>query len=92
MDYQGYPTFPPSDEMIPLTPQVPIEPVDPLAGISNDPQIFSYGDDSSIVMILRPREFFRKKYEMIQAGSRDLQVFTDFEHALTRFKLDSGGE
>lgn len=41
-------------------------------------------------MVLKPREFFQKKMDMADAGPGQLQVFTDFEHVLSRFRGEDG--
>jgi len=61
--------------------------LDLLDRMSPDPQVFIYEDN--IVMIHKPKEFYRKKFVMMAAGSNSLQVFSDFEHVFTKFKLDS---
>jgi hypothetical protein len=53
-----------------------------------EPQVFVHGDN--IVMILRPREFYRKKAAITAGGAQNLQVFTDFERVMTRFKTAQG--
>ena len=53
-----------------------------------EPQVFVHSDN--IVMILRPREFYRKKQAIIAGGAKNLQVFTDFERVMTRFRTSSG--
>lgn len=69
---------------------VPPQPVDELAGISVDPQVITHED--CVVMVLKPREFFRKKLELTRAGPHNLQVFSDFEHVVTKFKNNDGGK
>lgn len=56
--------------------------------VSSEPQVFVHEDN--IVMILRPREFHRKKAVIAAAGAQKLQVFTDFERVLTHFKNVQG--
>jgi len=51
-----------------------------------DPQVFIHEDN--IVMILKPKEFYRKKFAIMAGGSNNLQLFADFEHVLTKFKLE----
>lgn len=34
----------------------------------------------------------RKKQLMAGAGTNELQVFTDFEHSITKFNLDDGSK
>jgi hypothetical protein len=59
-----------------------------LAQVPPEPQVFVHGDN--IVMILRPREFFRKKAAIAAAGPQSLQVFSDFERVMTRFRAGPG--
>jgi len=66
-------------------PPVP-EPVLPL--IQPEPQVFVVED--CIVLIPRPQEFYKKKSEISAAGAQGLQVFTDYERCLTKFKTDDG--
>ena len=58
--------------------------------VAPEPQIFV--SDGSIVLIPRPVEFFRKKKEIIDAGSHQLHVFADFERTMTNFRAPNGGE
>ncbi len=67
------PSRPPHEEMLERMPA--------------EPQVLIHEDN--VVMILKPKEFYRKKYALITGGSNNLQVFTDFEHAFTKFKSDS---
>jgi hypothetical protein len=62
---------------IPIALQVPPE-----------PQVFTV--DDCIVLIPRPQEFFKKKSEISAAGPHSLQVFSDYERCLTRFRTDDG--
>ena len=41
-------------------------------------------------MISKPREFFKKKQTFTQAGTNNIQVFSDFEHVFTRFITAEG--
>jgi hypothetical protein len=59
-----------------------------LNSIPSEPQVSIHED--SIVFILKPKSFYRKKFEMMRAGPSALQVFTDFERVLTRFKMADG--
>eukprot|EP01041_Mallomonas_annulata_P008380 gene8380-17283_t len=75
--------------------QMPPPPPPPEMMIPADPQVFVVED--SVIMVLRPREFYRKKQELSMAGAGALQVFTPFEDTLTRFQIlspsgDSTGE
>ena len=63
--------------------QLPEEPQ-----VSPEPQVFVVED--CIVMILKPVDFYRKKSEIARGGPNNLQVFTNFEGCLTRFKTDDG--
>ena len=56
--------------------------------IPAEPQIFVVED--CIVLIPRPVEFYGKKTEFAQSGPQNLQVFTDYERCLTRFRTDEG--
>eukprot|EP00602_Paraphysomonas_sp_CaronLab_P004829 CAMPEP_0185022970 /NCGR_PEP_ID=MMETSP1103-20130426/5672_1 /TAXON_ID=36769 /ORGANISM="Paraphysomonas bandaiensis, Strain Caron Lab Isolate" /LENGTH=580 /DNA_ID=CAMNT_0027555311 /DNA_START=52 /DNA_END=1794 /DNA_ORIENTATION=- len=56
------------------------------AFIPPEPAVMVVGD--CIVLVLRPREFFRKKMAFASGGTRNLNVFTDFEHVLTKFHSD----
>ena len=80
----GYPYPPdPSQSLAPTTVlNLPTTPPELL--IPSEPQIFTMED--SIVMILKPREFLKKKIEIMNAGSNFLQVFSDFEHVFTKFR------
>jgi len=84
-------------------PQIPLrEPIDPILQMSPDPQVFNYdgmihtsllsssSESSCIVMISKPREFFKKKQAFTQAGANNIQVFSDFEHVFTRFITAEG--
>lgn len=68
----------------PPPPPMPVVPPEP--EVSPEPQVFAV--DDCIVLILKPREFFRKKNELTRGGPHNLQVFTDFERVLTKFKTD----
>lgn len=46
--------------------------------------------DTSIVMILKPNEFAKKKRKFKQDGSNRLQVITTFDHCLTAFHAKDG--
>ena len=46
--------------------------------------------EDCVVLIPRPRDFYRKKVELTRGGPSKLQVFADFEHVVTRFKNDEG--
>jgi len=84
------PPFPePQGPEVPPEPQQPPqEEQDPLAGVPSEPLVFACED--SIAIILRPRDFYRKKQELQRGGPQSLQVLTDFEHVLTRFRLQDG--
>ena len=56
--------------------------------IPPEPQIFVIED--CIVLIPRPQEFYKKKSEITQMGPQSLQVFTDFEKCLTKFRTEDG--
>ena len=53
-----------------------------------EPQIFVVED--CIVLIPRPAEFYKKKIEIANAGPSSLQVFTEYERCLTKFRTDGG--
>lgn len=55
--------------------------------VAPEPQIFTHAD--SVVMILRPKEFYRKKALISGAGAENVQVFSDFEHVMTAFNTNS---
>lgn len=87
--YQNIPSSPQLQQPpLPLT--TPVTPQDPLELISPEPQVFIH--DDNIVFIRKPKEFYRKKFEMLRAGPSALQVHTDFEHVLTKNKLNDGGK
>jgi len=71
-------------------PQAPVEAFVPEPVIAPEPQVFV--KDESIVLILKPKEFFRKKAEFMKAGASQIQLFSDFEHALTKFRLQDGSK
>jgi hypothetical protein len=50
------------------------------------PQVFAV--DDCVVMILKPQEYFRKKFLMIEGGGSALQVYSDFENVLTRTQVN----
>ena len=56
--------------------------------IPPEPQVFVV--DDCIVIVNKPKEFHRKKILLTSAGPAALQVFTDFEHVLTKFKTEDG--
>ena len=80
----NYPSYNQMSHMNPPPPPMPIVPPEP--EISPEPQVFTV--DDCIVLILKPKEFFRKKSELTRGGAHNLQVFTDFERVLTKFKTD----
>jgi len=100
----NYPGYGQPPQMPPNYPQMPLpEPIDPISLISPDPQVFNYdgsttsttthsdpSSSSCIVMISKPREFFKKKQTFTQAGANNIQVFSDFEHVFTRFLTAEG--
>lgn len=55
-----------------------------------EPQIFV--SDGCIVLIPRPVEYFKKKKDIIEAGSQQLNVFSDFERTMTNFRAPNGGK
>jgi hypothetical protein len=80
--YPGY-----SDPNSQFNPQmIPQEIIQP--EIPPEPQIFVIED--CIVLIPRPQEFYKKKCEITQMGPQSLQVFTDFEKCLTKFRTEDG--
>ncbi|KAJ1418015.1 pyrimidine 5'-nucleotidase-domain-containing protein, partial [Ochromonadaceae sp. CCMP2298] len=66
-------------------------PVDPSLSIPLEPQVFAHGGAADcLVIVPRPRELFRKKREVAEAGPEKLQVFADFEHVMTAFGTADG--
>lgn len=57
--------------------------------VAPEPQIFVI--DGCIVLIPRPVEYFRKKRDIVAAGSQQLNVFSDFERTMTNFRAPNGG-
>lgn len=86
--YAGYP---PNPSQIPgLMSAYPAElpPKKPEEIISPEAQVFIH--ENSIVMIAKPQDFHHKKTLFQQQGSQQLQVFSDFEHVITKFKQTKG--
>eukprot|EP00981_Chlorochromonas_danica_P002247 scaffold437_cov168-Ochromonas_danica.AAC.64 len=52
------------------------------------PEVSVHGD--AIVFVLHPRDLERKKALFTHAGPQALQVFADFEHVFTTFRLADG--
>jgi hypothetical protein len=73
-------------ELPPLPPSQPE--IDWQRLIPPEPQLLIHED--CIVLILKPREYYRKKHEMTQAGPNAIQVFADFEHVFTKFRTTEG--
>lgn len=71
----------------PFAPPPPM-PEPPSLQISPEPQVFVVED--CIVLIPRPQEFYKKKSEISAIGSQGLQVFSDYERCLSKFKTDDG--
>ena len=68
--------------------QEPLVVAEPEPVIPPEPQLFTV--DESVVLILKPKEFHRKKTAILRAGSGSVQVFSDFEHVFTKFRQDNG--
>ena len=64
-------------------------PILPEEQVPPEPQIFV--SDGCIVLIPRPVEYFKKKKDIIEAGSQQLNVFSDFERTMTNFRAPNGG-
>lgn len=77
----GHLNHPPYEEPGPISP--------PEILIPPEPQIFV--SNGCIVLIPRPAEYFKKKKNIIDAGSNQLHVFTDFERTMTHFRAPNGG-
>eukprot|EP01033_Poteriospumella_lacustris_P009722 gene9723-6959_t len=90
--HQGSPSFPPHGNNAYAPPaSAPATPADPyewLNDVPSEPQVLIHED--SVVFIMKPKEFHRKKFDMAQAGPGALQVFSDFERVFTRFKTPDG--
>jgi hypothetical protein len=92
--HQGSPSFPPHGNNAYAPPaSAPATPADPyewLNDVPSEPQVLIHED--SVVFIMKPKEFHRKKFDMAQAGPGALQVFSDFERVFTRFKTPDGSK
>lgn len=80
--------FPPAGPEAGLYGQEPMIVAEPEPIIPPEPQLFTV--DESVILILKPKEFHRKKTAILRAGSGSVQVFSDFEHVFTKFKQDNG--
>lgn len=90
--HQGQAAFPPN-AYAPPAPPVPVTPTDPyewLNDVPAEPQVLIHED--SVVFIMKPKAFHRKKFDLAQAGPGALQVFADFERVFTRFKAADGSK